>query len=545
MSNVILYCRVSTSEQADGCSLDYQQSALVSYCERNNHHIIEIYREDCSAKGYELDRPELTKIYSYCRKNKSTVDKILFLRWDRFTRNVGFAFEYKRLFYDELKIEINSIESPIDFDDPNWPVFYSFHCGMAHTEDLKISIRTKEGIHASLLKGRWANKAPRGHKNVRTGKNETHVEIDAEKSEHIKSIFKEVAKGIEAPCSIRRKICPDIPESSFLEMLRNVFYIGKIRVPEYKEDEEVIVDGIHEPLIDEETFNEVQRILDGKSKKPLITKKINPDLYLRKYLICPVCGKRLTGSTSKGNGGKYTYYHCSCSNHFRVRAEDTNRKFEEFVGTLEPKESIVNLYREIFNDLRGDISNKRKEKKIKIENTIAETGKKLQKLEDEYYGDGTVSQEDYSRISKRFKEEIRKLEEDIKGLEPIDKEEATKIDYALELMGNLGKLMKGAPADIKCELIGSIFFGNIQFDGNFFRTCDYNKVLEFILQDTSKLRGEENKKSEFSNENSDSVPRAGVEPARVAPLVFETSASTDSAIWALAKRHGDELRVQR
>ena len=34
------------------------------------------------------------------------------------------------------------------------------------------------------------------------------------------------------------------------------------------------------------------------------------------------------------------------------------------------------------------------------------------------------------------------------------------------------------------------------------------------------------------------VPRAGVEPARVAPLVFETSASTDSAIWAL-------IRVQR
>ena len=29
-----------------------------------------------------------------------------------------------------------------------------------------------------------------------------------------------------------------------------------------------------------------------------------------------------------------------------------------------------------------------------------------------------------------------------------------------------------------------------------------------------------------------SVPRAGVEPARVAPSVFETDASTDSAIWA-------------
>ena len=30
------------------------------------------------------------------------------------------------------------------------------------------------------------------------------------------------------------------------------------------------------------------------------------------------------------------------------------------------------------------------------------------------------------------------------------------------------------------------------------------------------------------------VPGAGIEPARIAPLVFETSASTDSAIRALA-----------
>ena len=37
-----------------------------------------------------------------------------------------------------------------------------------------------------------------------------------------------------------------------------------------------------------------------------------------------------------------------------------------------------------------------------------------------------------------------------------------------------------------------------------------------------------------------SVPRPGIEPGWVAPLVFETSASTDSAIWAIA-----QLRVQR
>ena len=35
------------------------------------------------------------------------------------------------------------------------------------------------------------------------------------------------------------------------------------------------------------------------------------------------------------------------------------------------------------------------------------------------------------------------------------------------------------------------------------------------------------------------VPRAGVEPARIAPLVSETSASTDSAIWATLSNNSD------
>ena len=40
------------------------------------------------------------------------------------------------------------------------------------------------------------------------------------------------------------------------------------------------------------------------------------------------------------------------------------------------------------------------------------------------------------------------------------------------------------------------------------------------------------KDGERQNLSSSSVPRPGVEPGRLAALVFETNASTNSAIWA-------------
>ena len=136
MKNVILYCRVSTDEQADGCSLDMQERYLRAYCSNHDYHVVgNVYKEDASAKYYDLRRPEMKKIFQYCKLHRGEVDAVLFLRWDRFSRNVEFAFTYKRKFYDELGVEINAIESPIDFKGTEWSMLLSMYCGAAHTED--------------------------------------------------------------------------------------------------------------------------------------------------------------------------------------------------------------------------------------------------------------------------------------------------------------------------------------------------------------------------------------------------------------------------
>ena len=531
--NVILYCRVSSDEQAEGTSLDVQEERLMNYCKRNGYNVIDVpHREDESGKTFEK-RPVIQGIMKYIRGHKGQVDKLLVLRWNRYSRDLFSACENMGTLR-KLGVEVNSIEEPLDYNSASWATNLGVYIGMAQGDNISRAKATIDGIRGNLKKGRCANKAPRGYKNVRISKHDTHVEIDEPKASLVREAFREVAKGAEAPCSIRRRVCPSIPESSFLEMLRNIFYIGLIKVPAYKDEKEQIVVGIHEPLIDRETFNKVQEILDGKRKKtPKLSKTINPDLFLRKYLICPICGHSLTGSTSKGNGGKYTYYHCSHDGkHLRKSADIVNKGFAKFVGRLKPNEAVLCLYNEILQDLHSehkkeqqrDVEALRKEKE-KIEEM-------RESLENKYFS-GTITDDAYKRISVRYDKDINELDRQITLLSNEGKGMREKIDFSVSLINNLTKIMTDAPVKTKCKLIGSMFFDKIEFDGENYRTKNYNKVLDLIFQETSKLRGEEKEKSEPQQENSDSVPRPGVEPGWVAPLVFETSASTDSAIWAL------------
>ena len=513
--NVILYCRVSTDEQADGCSLDMQERYLRAYCDNHHYNIIgeeQPYREDYSAKHYDLRRPKLKQLYDYCRRHRHEVDKVLFLRWDRFTRNLEFALTYKRKFYDELGIEINAIESPIDFKGTEWSMLLGMYCGAAHTEDEKISRRTKDGIHGTLLKGKCSNKAPRGYVNRRDDKGEPYVEKDETQAGVIKQVFEEVAKGAEAPNNIRRRLCPNIQKDAFYRMLRNIFYIGLIRVPAYKDDPEQIVKGQHKAIIDAETFDKVQDILSGKRKhEPKVSKTIDPDLYLRKYIVCPICGHSITGATSTGKGGKYKYYNCCHDGkHLRRPADYANDKFADWVGGLKPNKEVLDLYTEVLQDLRG-------EHKQDINKEVETLHKDIEKVEallnsaDDKFCEGLLDQEAYARITKRYGDQIKTLQERITLLQADSKDLKDKIDYSVNIIANLRNFMLDAPVKTKCKILSSMFPGKIEFDGEKYRTQSYNQVLDLIFQETNKLRGYGEKESEKSEEVSHSVPRPRIE----------------------------------
>lgn len=489
--NVILYCRVSTDEQREyGASISFQQDALNDYCIRRDYTVVGCYIEDYSAKHHDMKRPEMRKLYEYCKRHKREVDLILFLRWDRFTRNIEFASKYIREF-KEMGITVNSIENPIDFNSPDWSTLIGVYCGNAQAENAKISKRTKQCIRETLKKGKWSNKAPRGYKNVRTSKFETHIEIDPKTAPYIAQAFREVAKGVESVERIRLRKFRNIPQSSFLPMLRNPFYIGKIRVPATKTEPEQLVDGQHEPLIDEETFYRVQDIFSGKKKKsPKLSKTADPMLFLRKFLVCPICGHSITGATSKGNGGRYTYYHC-CHDpkHLRARAEAVNEAFAKYVGALRPNNAVMRLYEAVLRDVNGEDILNRKDAIKRLEKQRDEVSDKIGKADDKLL-DGVINQSTHDRIMERCKNDLADIAERIAMLETCNRTKLEpKLKYAMSLINNLYTMVTDAPMEVKIPVLGSMFPEKIEFDGEKYRTNSYNKVLDIIYRQTNELRG--------------------------------------------------------
>ena len=180
------------------------------------------------------------------------------------------------------------------------------YCGVAHTEDEKISRRTKDGIHGTLLKGKWANKAPRGYKNVNNN-GEKYVVIDQEKAPLVRYAFEEISAGQKTPTLVMKEVQKKglkVSESSFFEMLRNHFYCGEVYVPAYLNEPAQYVKGVHEPLITKETFLKVQNRLnkvDKRDKKKVkVVKYPHEDYYFYPFLLCPVCGEKISASHSKG-----------------------------------------------------------------------------------------------------------------------------------------------------------------------------------------------------------------------------------------------------
>ena len=105
MTNVLLYSRIGTSDQS--FSLSYQEEKMIKHCKENNYNIIKSFKEVYSGKDF--NRPEWQSLKLFLKKNKGSINKILVLRSDRFSRNYIEAYNELELL-KKLDVVVEIVE---------------------------------------------------------------------------------------------------------------------------------------------------------------------------------------------------------------------------------------------------------------------------------------------------------------------------------------------------------------------------------------------------------------------------------------------------
>ena len=514
MPSAIIYTRVSTDEQANkGFSLPHQKSVLEFYCQHKNITILRHFREDYSAKNF--DRPAFKELTSYIKANRKSIDYLLFTRWDRFSRNQEEAYRVIREFKN-FGIEVNAIEQPLDLSQPDSKVMLAVYLVIPEVENDKNSIRTKEGLRRAMKEGCFVGMAPFGYKNYRNTDGKATLAFNEDVYPIIRKAFLDYSKGVLSAEEVRKKYYNrglKITKQSMLNMLKNPVYCGKILIKEWKKEDEVIVDGLHPPIIDEDTFDTVQRIITGKHKIKIHKfSEIDEMLPLRGYLICKNCGRSLTGSASKGrNGKRHFYYHCQPKCKERYKAGEVNKLYEDLLSELKIKQDVIELYKEI---LEETFSGEQKSRDLRIRQIKLELEKlntRMESIEDKFFDD-LIDANTYNSMKGKTQKKINDLNAEWVKIKSLNKDIEEYLKLGISFMHGIDKLYKSSPANIKKKITGSIFPEKLIFLKNKYRTAKLDSFIALILSKHKPFKRLEIKNPTISGGMSKKAPPLGLEP---------------------------------
>lgn len=476
---VILYVRVSTDEQAKlGYSLGHQEAVLSKYCEFKGYEVVGIFNEDHSAKNFE--RPEYQKLMRYCKANKREVDYVLITKWDRFSRNQRDALQEIKHFSD-LGIEVNAAEQWIDFSIPHNKMMLSIYLTIPEIDNDVRGINTRMGMRRSLKEGRWTGGAPIGYKNDRDHLKKP-VLIPDHRAVLVCEAFELFATGLYDKQELRGimgKKGLKLSKSQFPKLLENVLYAGKILVPAFKDEEEQVVQGLHEPIVSEALFEKVQHLLKSNQKQRKLYEKLNEETPLRALLTCSKCGGKLTSSASKGRNQYYNYYHCRGKCTERIPAERAHKALFNYFEEVAVKPEVANLYLEVMGSVFKNNESNREQQLKKHQDELAVAEKKLTSLEEKYILN-EIEKDSYAFMKPKFKEEVKQAKLKIEELNETETGYGKYLKSGVTLIQNLDFYYNKANLNLKQKLIGSIFPENLIIENNKCRTARENEVIRVL-----------------------------------------------------------------
>lgn len=449
------YIRVSTDDQVE-YSPDSQLKLLREYAKKNDYILPEEYIfQDEGISGKDTKhRPAFNQMLAIAKSDEHPIDTILVWKFSRFARNQEESIVIKNLLR-KINVEVRSVSEPVDPDSAFGSLIERIIEWMDEYYLINLSGEVKRGMLEKVSRGEVVTPPAFGY----TVENNVYIP-HPEEALIIRRIFDSYLSGVGTRRiavtlgaeGIRTKR-GNLPDNRFVEyILRNPVYIGKIRWSkegkaaskrDYSNENIIVVDGKHEPLIDIDTWNAVQDKLDAQKKAygKYQRKEQSVEFMLKGLVRCSSCGSTLCQS-QKGVGLQcHNFARGIChTSHYISITKINQAVIEALENAADNKQFYINPKSFSTSSASPDINK-----------LIAAENKKLERVK-LAYENGIDTLDEYIQNKTKIMNQIKKLQAEC----PQQKETFNKKAYAKKVLSVVDVLKSNSSEKEKNEALRSI-----------------------------------------------------------------------------------------
>ena len=353
------YIRVSTDDQVE-LSPDSQIKVVRDFAKQKGYLIPNeyIFRDDGISGRTASKRPEFNRMIATAKQNPPPFTAIMVWKFSRFARNQEEAIFYKGML-KKRGIDVISTSEPI-IDGPFGSLIERIIEWFDEYYSINLSTEVRRGMTEKVSRGGAVSIPAFGYDII-----DKKYVINPVNAPIVEKIFIDFlnGKGFRAIANELNRLGIKTTRGNGWEnrtveyILRNPVYIGKIRwnpkrrtKRNYDDKDIMIVDGVHQAIIDTEVFEKAQKKLDEQKAKyrPYITERKNSKEYMLKGLVkCSSCGSSLTMSSNALQCVKYAHGKCYVSHYIGINKINTavidaiNDTLKSGDFALTPKEQAI------------------------------------------------------------------------------------------------------------------------------------------------------------------------------------------------------------
>jgi DNA invertase Pin-like site-specific DNA recombinase len=438
-----IYARKSSEdEDRQVLSLDSQEKTLKELADHSGIKIVEVFRESHSAKAPDA-RPIFAEMIKRIKNGEAR--GIVCWKLDRLARNPDEAGRIIGMLQRKEILYIKTQEKDYRPEDNSLLSYLEFGIANQYIRDLSNNV--KRGLKMKLEMGWFPSRAPLGYLNsIHKEKGNNEIVSDPDRFRQVKQMWAMMLAGAHSVSEIheiatkqwklktrntKRVASKSLALSMMYRIFTSPFYYGWF---EYPKGSGSWFKGQHEPMITEDEFNQVQKILgryEGKAKLQ------THEFPFTGIMTCGHCGAVITAEEKwkrykNGTSCKYVYYHCTkrkdknCPEKY-IEEKDLEKQIDFILSKFQISEQFKNWAIRFLKEPREDQTGQRKESADRGETRIMEITKQLEAMFLKYTSPansdgGLISDQEYRTAKMKLEKEKASLRQDLAHTEAKEAE---------------------------------------------------------------------------------------------------------------------------